>query len=569
MKPHDIQTEYPNTTDAGVRAENPLLQRTCGNFRLPFWQRQRLARVIILFIISYIFCACFAESFFLGDYKILPLRQAYMVLLASLFLYFCVKARYLGGVLYFVVCTLSVFLIYAQHTYGCVLSEALVRAVLETNLKETAGFVNRDSISSFLLGVLISVALYLGARWIVKLHENKDSSPREGSSWKRNSCKGLFALTAFCALYALPGLAFSCHLVSLKQCSPMTFLMQLRQPFSWVPDTAHEVAYYYRDIVLDDSTQYPSASKDPQTPMTCVLVIGESVRADHVPAGGYERNTMPRLSSEAGITFFSRMYSYGPGTSISLEGILSGLTKPEEHATRSSFLGILKKEGYVNRAVFENTDDMFKMKLFHTLTADAIEEHKIVKGSVKEVAASILRDIKSNSSKRQLVFVENGTGHYPYKYDDCFDKFQPSDMSNAAKGEARTNRYDNSILAIDSFLADLIEGLKGMNAVVLYCSDHGESLGENNHWGHAIDMEGGEEIHHVAAFIWFSETYRGKHPEVVAAMEAAKDKVLVQGQIYATILTLCGVTSEVPLNIEDFAKGDILKQQNNIGHLVR
>lgn len=524
-------------------------------------------------ILGYLFCTCFAESFFLGDYKIQLPRQLYMVLLASLFLYFCVKARYLGGVLYFVVCMLSIFLIYAQRTYGCVLSEALVRAVLETNLGETAGFVNWGSISSFLLGVLISVALYLGARWIVKWHEKKDSSPGEGSSWQRNSCKAILALTAFCALYALPELAFSCHVVSLKQCSPTTFLMQLRQPFSWVPDTVHEVAYYYRDIDLDDSTRYPSESMDSQTPMTCVLVIGESVRADHVPAGGYERNTMPRLSSEAGITFFSRMYSYGPGTSISLEGILSGLTKPEEHATRSSFLGILKKEGYTNRAVFENTDDMFEMKLFRTLTADAIEEHKIVEGSIKEVAAGILRDIKSNSSKRQLVIVENGTGHYPYKYDDCFDKFQPSDMSNAAdpehKREAMTNRYDNSILAIDSCLADLIEGLKDMNAVVLYCSDHGESLGENNHWGHAIDMEGGEEIHHVAAFIWFSDTYREKHPEVVAAMEAAKDKVLVHGQIYATILTLCGVKSEVPLNIEDFAKGDILKQQNNIGHLVK
>ena len=190
MKPLDLQTDRSSTQHAKTTNEYPMQQQACDGYRLSHGRLWKWTEFVFLMgILGYLFCTCFSESFFLGDYKTLPPRQLYMVLLASLFLYFCVKARYLGCVMYFVVCTLSIFLIYAQRTYGCVLSEALVRAVLETNLGETAGFVNWGSISSFLLGVLISVALYLGARWIVKWHEKKDSSPGEGSSWKRNRAK--------------------------------------------------------------------------------------------------------------------------------------------------------------------------------------------------------------------------------------------------------------------------------------------------------------------------------------------------------------------------------------------
>ena len=255
---------------------------------------------------------------------------------------------------------------------------------------------------------------------------------------EKESCKAILALTAFCALYALSGLAFSYHIVPTPKIgSPAGFVMQLRRPFSWVPDTVHEVVYYYREIVLDDSTQYPSESIDPHTPLTCILVVGEGVRADHVPAGGYARDTMPCLSAIPNITFFSKMYSFGPATSISFEGILSGLTKPNEHATRSSFLGILKKEGFTNRVVFENTGDMFALKLFKALAADAIMEHKVIEGSMQAVATSILHDIMSSNSKRQMVIVENGTGHSPYKYDGCFDKFQPSDTSKVSNFEQK------------------------------------------------------------------------------------------------------------------------------------
>lgn len=541
----------------------------------PCWKdRQFWLRVMLLLALGYVFCSYFNDTFFDGDYKILPVRQAYMMALGALFLYFCAKARYIGICLYTPVCLLFVFLKYAKDAYGCELSEALVRAVIETNPEETAGFVSVESVTAVLISIVVCGALYagaaLGSAFMGKKEKGGDI---EQGSWKSAICLSLAALLAFFAIYALPQLAFRYHLVSVKHCFPSVFIAQLRQPFQWVPTAVYEVAYYYRDIVLDDSAGYASESVAPQTPLTVVLVVGESVRADHTPAGGYGRNTTPRLSAIPGITFFSRMYSFGTATSISFEGILSGLTKKQEHASRTSFLSILKKEGFTNRAIFENTEDMFTLKLFKALAGDDSMEHKAICSNVRDVAASILQDVAQCQAKRQMVVVENGTGHFPYHYEDEFGVFQPSVLENLPsfddKIAACTNRYDNSIIATDTFLAELIDGLKDRNAVVLYCSDHGESLGDGGHLGHAADLDGGESIRHVAAFIWFSDKYRESRPDVVAAMEAARDKVLVHGQIYATILTLCGVKSEVPLNAGDFAEGDILKQENNIGHLVK
>lgn len=555
-------------------AEDGTMQEK-GTERCCWKDRQFWLRALVLLVLGYVFCGYFNDTFFDGDYKIMPFRQVYLVVLGSLFLYFCAKVRYIGICLYTPVCLLFIFLKYAKEAYGCKLSEALVRAVIETNPEETAGFVSVESVTAVLISIIVCCVLYAGARWAVRSWERRKKGGDSGrGSWKSDVCLSLAALLAFFAVYAFPNLVFQYHLLSLKHSFPSVFVEQLRQPFQWVPTTVSEVAYYYRDIVLDDSAGYASESEAPQTPLTVVLVVGESMRADHTPAGGYGRNTMPRLSAIPGITFFSRMYSFGSATSISFEGILSGLTKRQEHASRTSFLSILKKEGFTNRAVFENTEDMFTLKLFKTLAGDDIMEHKSIRANVRDVAATIVRDVAQSQAGRQMVLVENGTGHIPYHYEDEFGIFQPAALKNLSSFDesiaAYTNRYDNSILATDTFLAELIEGLKDRNAVVLYCSDHGESLGEGGQLlGHAGELDGGENIRHVAAFIWFSDKYRESHPDVVAAMEAARDKVLVHGQIYATILTLCGVKSEVPLNIGDFAKGDILKQENNIGHLVK
>ena len=262
------------------------------------------------------------------------------------------------------------------------------------------------------------------------------------------------------------------------------------------------------------------------------------------------------------------MYSYGPYTQASIQGMLSGLVNDGNSALRSSFASILKKHGFYNSWYAENTGDILNSRLFHSAYGKHIQSRRVCRMPIEEVARNILSDADSQKIGRQLIIVENGTGHYPYGNEDRYDVFHPCNRgwfapSREDDDERTVNDYDNCIVALDTFFAKLMDGLRDKNAVVLYVSDHGQFLGEGGRYMHGGDWES-ELLRHVASFIWFSDEYERRHPELVAEMKSVKDKLLVHGQIYATVLRLCGIESEVPLDIGDFVKGDVREVEHNL-----
>ena len=78
------------------------------------------------------------------------------------------------------------------------------------------------------------------------------------------------------------------------------------------------------------------------------------------------------------------------------------------------------------------------------------------------------------------------------------------------------NSYDNTILYTDCFLHQLIEELRDEVAILIYLSDHGESLGENEKYLHAEDNE---PLHYPAAFVWYSVKYENLFPQKIEAMK--------------------------------------------------
>jgi lipid A ethanolaminephosphotransferase len=80
---------------------------------------------------------------------------------------------------------------------------------------------------------------------------------------------------------------------------------------------------------------------------------------------------------------------------------------------------------------------------------------------------------------------------YYKRYPKEFAKFQPECKTasvNECSVESLINAYDNSILYTDYLLANAIEKLEksGVPSVLIYISDHGESLGENGIFLHGF-----------------------------------------------------------------------------------
>lgn len=542
----------------------------------------RYIRCLIAVLGSYLFCVLLNYFYFDARGVALLAMQIYGLCFALLFIYVCAAVPYAGVVVYLVVSFVASVLSYGYSYFGYVLSDELIYATCETTSEEMEGLVTFHFVVYMIWKLALLLLVFYSLRYVFGLNR------REG--WLKRCLRLGGASLALLLCYSLPSTVFFRISWSdaevpgkiVRLLSPQNyrwhpffefpdqrppfepFMENYRLPLSDLKKLILGVREYYTDVVLVDTAGFESELVVDED-LICVLAIGESTRADHFGLNGYARNTTPRLTEIPGICSFSNMYSYGGATEFSFRSIFTGLTKKDEQISRMSFVPILRKHGFRCCYYAENSGDMTRSRMGDLTIGKYLDDRAAINGSMDEVAQEIRRRISSVCDSRQFVIVQNGTGHYPYAHDKKYTRFLPSLSRDREDDEQRTgmlNDYDNCILAVDALLADMIEALKDKNAVLLYTSDHGELLGEDGKWNHGDSSN--PYLRHVSAFIWFSDTYREKHPDLVRRLENCKDKPLIHGQFFATILRLCGIQSKVPLNVGDFIDDDIRNHPNNL-----
>jgi lipid A ethanolaminephosphotransferase len=107
--------------------------------------------------------------------------------------------------------------------------------------------------------------------------------------------------------------------------------------------------------------------------------------------------------------------------------------------------------------------------------------------------AGLADEIQNCDKDKQLIVLHCSTSHGPRyfdKYPSEFNRFTPVctnvEISSADK-EGLVNAYDNTILYTDYLLHSVIETLQQVSdrrCCMIYVSDHGESLGENDMFMH-------------------------------------------------------------------------------------
>jgi lipid A ethanolaminephosphotransferase len=95
-----------------------------------------------------------------------------------------------------------------------------------------------------------------------------------------------------------------------------------------------------------------------------------------------------------------------------------------------------------------------------------------------------------------------------------FPECTSSNLSECSQQEV-VNAYDNSILNTDQFLADAITWLKQRQRVfdgaLLYASDHGESLGENQLYLHGLPYAIAPDVQKKVPWLaWFSASFAAR-----------------------------------------------------------
>ena len=238
-------------------------------------------------------------------------------------------------------------------------------------------------------------------------------------------------------------------------------------------------------------------------PKLMVFVVGETVRADHIGLNGYQRDTMPLLASQPDIYSFKNANSCGTSTAYSVPCMFSYANRdtynPDEADYNENVLDTLSKQGVNviwrdNNSSSKGVADRVTFEDYKTpgTNPDCDEECRDI--GMLDGFDTLLNT--GAPAKDTLILLHQMGNHGPAyfkRYPKAFEEYQPVCMTNELSkcdDQSVINGYDNAIRYTDYFLNSVIDTLKAYeqdyDVVMVYISDHGESLGENNIYLHGL-----------------------------------------------------------------------------------
>lgn len=437
---------------------------------------------------------------------------------------------------------------YFADAYGIYIDRDTIRNLVETDTREVWGLMNaRFGAYLLLLGVLPAAAI-----WRVRL-------PAIG--WKRQLLQRTAFLTCSVLLCFALFAAFNAHYVSfIREHKAVRYLIV---PANVVYGT---LSYLSRARRVRDNG--PAEGADASVgrrlapsakPLLLLLVIGETARADNFQLGGYGRDTNPELMRR-GVHYFSNVTACGTSTAISLPCMFSGAGRGEFDVDRArrntNLLDALARAGvYVewrdNNSGCKGVCDRVRT-IDHTRAPD--ERYCNKRRCYDEVMLDGLPETLSRlNSDAVVVFHQagsHGPGYYE-RYPRRFETFAPVCRSNdlgRCSAEEVVNAYDNSIRYSDHVLARKIDLLRqtadSVDSILIYVSDHGESLGELGLYLHGAPFWlAPRQQTRVPFVVWMSEGYRKRFSLSRQCLRAKADQPFSHDNLYHTVLGVFGVTT--------------------------
>ena len=383
--------------------------------------------------------------------------------------------------------------------YNTILDSTMIGNVVNTNIREASDFIH-PKIIIYLTVLGILPAMFF---WRIRI----SPSPR---LWR----VAFVALSIILGSVWLYGNASSWLWID-KNAKRLGGLVL---PWSYVFNT---IRYFRHETDRNRTTKLlPALSIDANRGSIFVLVIGESARAQNFSLYGYPRPTNPLLKTQ-GVTALPGAQSCATYTTASLRCMLSANGAQGMNGNDETLPSYLARHGI---EVIWRTNNFGEppLKVTSYETAETIRKTCAVNCSrlaYDEVLLQGLEDrLKHADPKtKTLVILHQSGSHGPQyytKYPSEFEVFKPAchsvELQNCTKDEL-VNAYDNTIVYTDYFLSKLIEMLKavdGRESVMLYMSDHGESLGESGLYLHGVPISIAPQNQFVVPLVvWMSDQF--------------------------------------------------------------
>ncbi|MFX1682704.1 phosphoethanolamine--lipid A transferase [Mitsuaria sp. CC2] len=324
------------------------------------------------------------------------------------------------------------------------------------------------------------------------------------------------------------------------------------------------------EVVAADATLTPRAAG--ARPPLVLLVVGETARSENFQLNGYGQPTNPELSTKP-VLSYREVASCGTSTAASLPCMFSQLGREvyvDHPGNQQTLMDVLQRAGLA--VLWLDNQSGCKGICDRVPNAQAINparpDHPIPAGLCRADGECLdevmLHDLDARIAAldpqrvaRGVVLVLHQMGsHGPAYYlrtPDDRKPFQPECRSNALQQcelEQVRHAYDNTITYTDHVLAKAIDWLgtqeQRFDPSLLYVSDHGESLGENNLFLHGMPYAlAPKQQKHVPLILWLPEQTRQSQKLDSACLTQRRDTPMSHDGLYHTVLSLSGVETSV------------------------
>ena len=384
---------------------------------------------------------------------------------------------------------------YFMDRLGIYLDPSMVRNVLRTHPAEARELLT----VSLLPHLLLYAALPLAVLWQVRIVHRP---LKQALLWRAMALVATLAI-ALCAL--------------LSVFQPLSSLMRNHKELRYLVTPANYLwsigsvmagdlrgAAQPRQPIGLDATPGPSWAQQSK-PRLMVLVVGETARAANWGLNGYARQTTPELARLPVINF-GAVQSCGTNTEVSLPCMFAPVGRRDYNEQRirgsQSLLHVLARAGVDvhwrdNQSGCKGVCDGLSSENVRSSNPPGLcSDGQCLDEALLADLDHRLDRLQAQRSGTQLLVLHMLGNHGPSyfrRYPPAFERFKPAcqndDLQRCSQQEI-VNAYDNALLYTDHLLAALVTRLQQraqrLDAVMVYVSDHGESLGESRLFLHGM-----------------------------------------------------------------------------------
>lgn len=440
---------------------------------------------------------------------------------------------------------------YFMLAYGVVIDSSMMGSVIETDPREVRDLMNWQLLASVLI-LAVAPLIWVWRQPLVY-----------GGGWRQLASNAIILISSFIAFAGILGLIYKDFSSLMRNHTQVRYLINPLNSFYSLGVIAT------KPLRRDSSVRLPIGQDarlgDPRgnasRPPLLVLVLGETARSANFGINGYGRPTTPALAKQ-NIVSFQNAWSCGTNTAASVPCMYSHLSREEHESRRTEFESLIDVLAHAGLAVLwidnqsgckgvcDRTPNVTTSTLKDPrLCFDGECFDEIMLSGIDQRIAALPADRRA----RGVVVVMHQMGSHGPAYfrrsPAAFKKFMPECATNALQDcprEQVVNAYDNTILYTDHFLSSVIDWLKTQEKTtapaMMYVSDHGESLGENNLYLHSLPYAIAPDFQkHVPWITWLSAGFEQRTGITTACLKQRVGTRISHDNYFHSVLGLMGV----------------------------